>query len=278
MSQPVPLRAGILLLSPFIVFAAIPSFIAPQNPFAIMAVPFSSPSMKHFLGTDEVGRDLFSRVIFAARADIFVSISAAFVAFALGVFLGLFSGYVGGRVDTAVMRVVDVFLSFPTIILALFLVVIFGNAKLVQIMAIALVMAPSMARFSRGTGLVLRNRGYVEASKISGASTFHIIRKHLLPNAMPTLLVAASVLSASAILIASSLSYLGLGPQPPEPSWGNMLRSAFSYVYQAPWYGIAPGFCVCLVASSYVLIGEGLRRKFSDQSAVIGSTKSLARE
>ena len=275
MRQPVPLRIGLLLLSPFLVFAAVPSFIAPQSPFAIVGVPFSSPSMKYVLGTDEVGRDLMSRVIYAARADIFVSVSAAFVAFALGASMGLLSGYIGGKIDTAAMRVVDVFLSFPTIILALFLVVIFGRAQWVQIMAIALVMAPSMARFSRGTGLVLRHRGYVEASKISGANTFHIVRKHILPNSMPTLLVAASVLSASAILIASSLSYLGLGAQPPEPSWGNMLRAAFSYVYQAPWYGIAPGFCVCLVASAYVLIGEGLRRKYSEQSAVIGSTKTL---
>ncbi|MHB1128587.1 MAG: ABC transporter permease [Ilumatobacteraceae bacterium] len=274
--QPKPLLYGLGILGPFLVVAAIPSLIAPHSPLAIMDVPFLPPSRTHLLGTDEIGRDLMSRVIYAARADIFVSLSAALFAFIVGTIIGLFSGYVGGRIDTLTMRVVDVFLSFPTIILALFLIVIFGRSQWVQICAIALVMAPSMSRFSRGTGLVLRKRGYVEASQISGASTVHIVRRHILPNSLPTLLVAASVLSASAILIASSLSYLGLGAQPPNPSWGNMLRASFSFVYQAPIYGVGPGICVTLVASAYVLIGEGLRRKFGKQRSIMGATKSLA--
>lgn len=274
--QPKPLLYGLAILVPFLFVAAVPSFIAPHSPLAIMDVPFLSPSRTHLLGTDEIGRDLMSRVIYAARADIFVSLSAALIAFVIGTVIGLFSGYVGGRIDTLTMRLVDVFLSFPTIILALFLIVVFGRSQWVQICAIALVMAPSMARFSRGTGLVLRRRGYVEASQISGASTVHIVRSHILPNSMPTLLVAASVLSASAILIASSLSYLGLGAQPPNPSWGNMLRASFSFVYQAPFYGVGPGICVTLVASAYVLIGEGLRRKFARQRSIMGGAKSLA--
>ena len=274
--QPKPLLIGIAILVPFLIVASAPSLIAPHSPLAVMDVPFLSPSKTHLLGTDEIGRDLMSRVIYAARADIFVSLSAALIAFIVGTIFGLFSGYVGGRIDTLIMRFVDVFLSFPTIILALFLVAVFGRSEWVQICAIAIVMAPSMARFSRGTGLVLRKRGYVEASQISGASTVHIVRRHILPNSMPTLLVAASVLSASAILIASSLSYLGLGAQPPDPSWGNMLRVSFSFVYQAPWYGVGPGICVTLVASAYVLIGEGLRRKFGRQRNIMSSTKSLA--
>lgn len=274
--QPKPLLIGLAILVPFLIVAAGPSLIAPHSPFAIMDIPFLPPSKTHLLGTDEIGRDLMSRVLYAARADIFVSLSAALIAFIVGTTFGLFSGYVGGRIDTLIMRFVDVFLSFPTIILALFLIAVFGRSEWVQICAIALVMAPSMARFSRGTGLVLRKRGYVEASQISGASTVHIVRRHILPNSMPTLLVAASVLSASAILIASSLSYLGLGAQPPNPSWGNMLRASFSFVYQAPWYGVGPGICVTSVASAYVLIGEGLRRKFGRQRSIMSSTKSLA--
>ena len=274
--QPKPLLIGIAILVPFLIVASVPSLIAPHSPLAIMDIPFLPPSKTHLLGTDEIGRDLMSRVIYAARADIVVSLSAALIAFIVGTIFGLFSGYVGGRIDTLIMRFVDVFLSFPTIILALFLVAVFGRSEWVQICAIALVMAPSMARFSRGTGLVLRKRGYVEASQISGASTVHIVRRHILPNSMSTLLVAASVLSASAILIASSLSYLGLGSQPPDPSWGNMLRSSFSFVYQAPWYGVGPGICVTMVASAYVLIGEGLRRKFGKQRSIMSSTKSLA--
>ena len=275
LTQPKPLLYGVVLLAPFIVLSAIPSVIAPYDPLAILDIPFLGPSNKYILGTDEIGRDLFSRVVYASRADILTSLSAASIAFMFGTLIGLFSGYIGGRTDTIVMRTVDVFLSFPTIILALFLIVIFGRAQWVQIIAIAMVMTPSMARFSRGSGLVLRSRGYVEASRVSGASTSHIVLTHILPNSMPTLLVAASVLSASAILIASSLSYLGLGAQPPDPSWGNMLRSAFSFVYQAPLYGIGAGISVTVVAGAYILIGEGFRRKFADRQAVIGNTKQL---
>ena len=275
LTQPKPLLYGVVLLAPFIVLSAIPSVIAPYDPLAILDIPFLGPSNKYILGTDEIGRDLFSRVVYASRADILTSLSAASIAFMFGTLIGLFSGYIGGRTDTIVMRTVDVFLSFPTIILALFLIVIFGRAQWVQIIAIAMVMTPSMARFSRGSGLVLRSRGYVEASRVSGASTSYIVRTHILPNSMPTLLVAASVLSASAILIASSLSYLGLGAQPPDPSWGNMLRSAFSFVYQAPLYGIGAGISVTVVAGAYILIGEGFRRKFADRQAVIGNTKQL---
>lgn len=275
LTQPKPLLYGVILLAPFIALSAMPSIIAPYDPLAILDVPFLGPSNKYILGTDEIGRDLFSRVVYASRADILTSLSAASIAFMFGTLIGLFSGYIGGRTDTIVMRTVDVFLSFPTIILALFLIVIFGRAQWVQILAIAMVMTPSMARFSRGSGLVLRSRGYVEASRVSGASTSHIVWTHILPNSMPTLLVAASVLSASAILIASSLSYLGLGAQPPDPSWGNMLRSAFSFVYQAPFYGIGAGISVTVVAGAYILIGEGFRRKFADRQAVIGNTKQL---
>jgi peptide/nickel transport system permease protein len=261
-SQPTPLVVGVVILIPFLLMAAFPGLLAPHDPFKIEAIPLQPPSGSYLLGTDEVGRDLLSRSIYAARNDLLVSIASAAVAFTLGVALGLFSGYVGRRTDTILMRLVDVLLSFPTIVLALFLITIFGRSTWVQILAIALVMMPSTARFSRGEGLVLRGRGYVEASRISGGSRRHILVRHVLPNAMPTLLVAASVLASSAVLIAASLSYLGLGAQPPEPSWGNMLRSAYGVVFDAPLYGIGPGVCISLVAGAYILIGEGLRRKF----------------
>ena len=260
--QPRPLVAGVLLLTPFVVMAIAPGLIAPQDPYAIQGIPLTGPSAEHWLGLDEVGRDLLSRCIYAARNDVFVSLSAAFVAFSLGTTIGLFSGYMSGRIDTLIMRIIDVFLSFPTIVLALFLIVVLGRQQWVQVLAIALVMMPSMARFSRGTGLVLRNRGYVEAARLSGASRRHVLGRHILPNSLPTLLVAASVLASAAVLISSSLSYLGLGAQPPDPSWGNMLRSAYGVVYQAPLYGIGPGVGVTLVSGAYILIGEGLRRKY----------------
>ena len=260
--QPAPLLFGLAILAPFLVVCVFPGLVAPHDPLSIESLPLLGPSRQHLLGTDEIGRDLLSRSIHAARTDIFVSVAAAAVAFVVGTTIGLFSGYVGGRTDTLTMRLVDVLLSFPTIVLALFLITIFGRGQWVQILAIGLVMMPSTARFSRGEGLVLRGRGYVEASRISGGSRRHILLKHVLPNSMATLLVAASVLASSAVLISASLSYLGLGAQPPEPSWGNMLRSAYGVVYDAPLYGIGPGVCISLVAGAYILIGEGLRRKF----------------
>lgn len=270
--QPLPLVIGMAMLLPFVIVAIVPGLVAPHDPLSIESLPLEGPSGTYWLGTDEVGRDLLSRCLYAARNDIFVSLSSAFVAFTVGTGLGLFAGYTGGRVDTLVMRLVDVLLSFPTIVLALFLIVVFGRQQWVQVLAIALVMMPSMARFSRGTGLVLRNRGYVEAAKLSGASRWHVLRHHVLPNSLPTLLVAASVLASSAVLISASLSYLGLGAQPPDPSWGNMLRSAYGVVYEAPLYGIGPGVCVTIVSGAYVLIGEGLRRKYrTDRNVAKGA-------
>lgn len=260
--QPAPLVAGVVLLLPFLLFCIVPGVFAPHDPLRIEAIPLEGPSRTYWLGTDEVGRDLLSRSIYAARNDVLVSLASAFMAFTIGTTIGLFSGYAAGKIDTVVMRLVDVLLSFPTIVLALFLIVVLGREQWVQVLAIALVMMPSMARFSRGTGLVLRNRGYVEAARLAGASRRHVLRRHVLPNSLPTLLVAASVLAASAVLISASLSYLGLGAQPPDPSWGNMLRSAYGVVYQAPLYGIGPGISVTMVAGAYILIGEGLRRKY----------------
>ena len=266
--QPAPLLVGLAILTPFLLMSVFPSFFAPHDPLRIDSLPLLGPSRQHLLGTDEVGRDLLSRSIHAARTDIFVSLSAAAVAFVVGTAIGLFSGYAGGRTDTIMMRLVDVLLSFPTIVLALFLITIFGRGQWVQILAIGLVMMPSTARFSRGEGLVLRGRGYVEASRISGGSRRHILVKHVLPNSLATLLVAASVLASSAVLISASLSYLGLGAQPPDPSWGNMLRSAYGVVYDAPLYGVGAGVCISLVAGAYILIGEGLRRKFRNDRNV----------
>lgn len=260
--QPTPLLVGLLILMPFVVIAVSPGVFAPRDPFEIDGLPLQGPSTTYLLGTDEVGRDLLSRSLYAARVDIFVSLSSALLAFGVGTVIGLFSGYAGRRIDVVIMRVVDAFLAFPTIVLALFLIAIFGRSQWVQILAIALVMTPSTARFARGEGLVLRSRGYVEASQVSGASRRHVLFRHILPNALPTLLVAASVLAASAVMISASLSYLGLGAQPPDPSWGNMLRSAFGVVYDAPLYGLGPGVCISLVAGAYVLIGEGLRRRW----------------
>lgn len=259
--QPRLLAGGLLLLLPFVVVAIAPGLFTSHDPSAIVGQPLLGPSTAHIFGTDEVGRDILTRVLYAARSDVTISLASAAIAFTSGTVLGLLSGYLSGITDVVGMRIVDVLLSFPTIVLALFLITVFGRGELVEILAIALVMAPSMARFSRGAGLVLRNRAYIESSRLSGGRTLFILRRHLLPNALPTLLVAASVLASSAVIISASLSYLGLGTQPPTPSWGNMLRSAYDVVYNVPLYGVFPGVCITLLAGAYIMIGEGLRRR-----------------
>ena len=255
---PKALIAAIIVLFPFALMAIIPSLLAPYSPYTTVGIPLSGPSGSFLLGTDEIGRDVLSRVIFSAQSDVVISLAATAIAFIVGSLIGIFLGYRGGLVDTAGTRIVDVMLAFPAIVLALFLIAIFGHGEIVEIVAIAAVMMPSMARFARGTSLLLRNRAYIESSEILRASRAYVIRRHLVPNALRSLLVAASVLGASAVLISAALSYLGLGVTPPTPSWGTMLYNAFQNVFQAPVYGVAPGVCITVLAHGYMLLGPGL--------------------
>jgi peptide/nickel transport system permease protein len=252
---------GLCLLLLFVIVAIFPGLFAPHSPYAIGAIPLSPPGGAYPLGTDEVGRDILSRVIYSAQNDVPVSLAAGVLAAIGGAAIGLVAGYVGGLLDTVAMRTVDLALAFPTVVLALFLIVILGRGEGTLILAIALVMMPSMARFSRGAALALRPRAFVEASRTSGASVRHIVWRHILPNALSPLLVAASVLASAAVLLIAMLSYLGLGAQQPTPTWGGMLNEAFDNIYQAPLYGVAPGVCVVLLSGAYLLIGTGLRTR-----------------
>jgi peptide/nickel transport system permease protein len=255
---PPALIGGACILLPLIFVAAFPGLLAPYSPDTIVGIPLSGPSAANLLGTDEIGRDILSRVIYGARSDVVVSLAAATIAFVVGSLIGVLLGYRGGIAETTGMRVVDIFLAFPAIVLSLFLITIFGHGEMLEIFAIAVVMTPSMARFARGTSVVLRNRAYIDASRILRARDRYVVRRHLFPNALRTLLVAGSVLGAGAVLIAASLSYLGLGPPPPTPSWGSLLYSAFQNVFEAPLYGIVPGLCITLLAYGYLLLGKGL--------------------
>jgi peptide/nickel transport system permease protein len=255
---PKALIAAVFTLVPFALMATIPWLFAPYGPDTTVGIPLSGPSAGNWLGTDEIGRDVLTRVIYSAQSDVAISLAATVIAFVGGSLIGIFLGYRGGIIDTAGSRIVDVMLAFPAIVLALFLIAIFGHGELVEIVAIAAVMMPSMARFARGTSVLLRHRAYIESSEILRASRAYVIRRHLVPNALRSLLVAASVLGASAVLISAALSYLGLGVTPPTPSWGTMLYNAFQNVFQAPLYGVAPGVCITVLAYGYMLLGRGL--------------------
>jgi peptide/nickel transport system permease protein len=186
-------------------------------------------------------------------------------------------GFFGGLFDMSVMRVTDVMLSFPSILLALFVITVFGRSLTVLILALAVLFLPGFIRLARSLGLSLRNRGYVEASEVAGASSVHVVWWHLLPNATGPLLVGAAATASWALVAAATLSYLGLGTQLPDPSWGNMLQSAFGYLFQTPWYGIIPGVCITLVALAYTWIADGIEEVTGADISELAPTLSLTR-
>jgi len=254
----IKLQVGLLLLLPFVVAAIFPGLIANHSPTDLLDAPFASPSGDLWLGTDEVGRDTFSRLVYAARTDLKISLGATLIATVIGVAIGLFAGYRGGAASTVTLRATDVMLAFPSILLALFLVAVVGPSDYIVMLALTILYIPGFIRFARGMALSLRERAFVEASVISGARSWYVIRRHLLPNAIGPLLVGVSLTAAYTLLAAATLSYLGLGTQPPEPSWGNMLQASFNYVFQDWRYGIWPGLCIVVVALGYVLVAEGI--------------------
>jgi len=252
------LQIGLILLAPFLVAALFPGLIANHSPTDLLDAPFASPSHDLWLGSDEVGRDTFSRLVYSARTDLKISLGATLIATVIGVSIGLLAGYLGGVLSTVTLRITDVMLAFPSILLALFLVAVIGPSDYIVMLALTILYIPGFTRFARGMAISLRERAFVEASVISGARPFYVMRRHLLPNAIGPLLVGVSLTAAYTLLAAATLSYLGLGTPPPAPSWGNMLQASFNYVFQDWQYGIWPGLCIVTVALAYVLISEGI--------------------
>jgi len=219
------------------------------------------PSARYWLGTDQFGRDIFSRLIYGSRVVILVGLGSVALAMLVGVPLGLASGYYGGLLDAIVMRIQDAILSFPVVLLALLIIASFGASTLNVILAIAFVYVPRFARLVRGSVMALKSREYVMASRVAGATDTRILFVTILPNAVGPIIVQATLAIAVAILIEAGLSYLGLGVQPPTPSWGNMLQHAQSYIYQAPWFVLAPGFTIFLAVLAFNLAGDWLRER-----------------
>ena len=252
------LLLGLLLLTPFMITAAVPGPIARYSPTDLISAPFEPPSSEYWLGTDELGRDILSRLVFATRTDIKISLGATLLAALIGISIGFWVGYRGGWLSTVSLRITDVMLAFPSILLALFLVAVVGPSDWIIILALTVLYAPGFTRFARGMAISLRERAFVEASVISGATPRYVIWKHLLPNAIGPTLVGVSLTAAYTLLAAATLSYLGLGTPPPNPSWGNMLQASFGTVFQDWHYGIWPGLCIVIVALGYMLVSEGI--------------------
>ena len=219
----------------------------------------SPPSAKHLLGTDELGRDVLTRLLYGARVSLAVGIIPTVVSMIIGAFIGMISGYVGGMVDTVLMRLADVVLSFPSLLLAMVIMYTLGDGISSIFIALAVTNWASVARVIRSETLSLREAEYVEAARSMGVKDFTIIVRHVLPNCIPSLIVLFTLNVPSAILSESSLSFLGIGVQLPNSSWGLMVNLGRSYLYDAPWLSLVPSAAIMLVVLAFNFLGDGLR-------------------
>ena len=222
--------------------------------------------MTHLLGTDDLGRDIFSRLVYGASASIYASFLAVGVAALLGIPIGLIAGYAGGWTDTIISRVIDTFLSFPSIVLAIAVTGALGIGLTNAMISVGIVFAPQLARLVRARTLVLRQELYVDAARCFGASTPRILLHHILPNAIQPVIVQMTMLMAVALLAEASLSFLGLGMQPPDSSWGSMLARAYLYMEIAPAQMYAPGIAILVTALAFNALGESLREALDPTS------------
>ena len=252
--------AGGLVILFFFLVAAFPALFTSRNPDRIdVSVILQPPSAAHPLGTDDLGRDVLARVVYGARVSMKVGFVAVGIATAIGLVIGLLSGFYGGRVDAVLMRFVDIMLCFPTFFLILS-VIAFLSPSIVNIMAvIGLTGWMGVARLVRAETLSLKERDFVAAARAQGAGTARIVFRHILPNALAPVLVSATLGVAGAILTESALSFLGIGVQPPTPSWGNILTVGKNYIEFAWWLSLFPGLAILFTVLGYNLLGEGIR-------------------
>jgi len=244
----------------FIATALVAPWLAPFDPVATSwSLIRKAPSWAHWMGTDENGRDVLSRVIFGARASMSAGVISVSIAAGIGVPVGLIAGFAGGKLDALIGRIVDAMLACPFLILAIALAAFLGPSLQNAMIAIGITAAPAFVRISRGATLDAATNEYVEAARALGNPPWRVAVRHILPNIVPPVMVQATLAVAAAIIAEASLSFLGLGQQPPAPSWGSMLNSAQRFLTQAPWLAIFPGAAIFLAVLSFNLVGDGLR-------------------
>jgi peptide/nickel transport system permease protein len=252
--------AGLVIILIFFFVALLADRLAPYGPNAVnLGQRFILPSLEHPFGTDNLGRDILSRVIVGSRVSLWVGVLTVGLAMVIGVPAGLVAGYRRGAVDSIIMRLVDVFLAFPVIILAIAIVAVRGPGLVNVMIALTFVYWTTYARVTRGVTLVLREEDYVLAARSVGASSFRIMLRQILPNAVSPLLVIASLGLGNAILAEAALSFLGLGIQPPQASWGSMLNFGMQFLRDAPFLSIFPGAAIFVTVLGFNLLGDGLR-------------------
>jgi peptide/nickel transport system permease protein len=258
---------GLVTVAFVILVALLAPWIAPYDPaqqsWTTVRKP---PSAAYWFGTDEVGRDLLSRIIYGARASLSAGVVSVAIAIGVGVPLGLLAGYVGGFVDGLISRVTDAMLACPFLILAIALAAFLGPSLTNAMIAIGVTATPLFVRLTRGQVLSVKAEDYVEAARAVGNPHWRIAFRHILPNVLPQLLVQATLTVATAIIAEASLSFLGLGQQPPAPSWGSMLNSAQRFLVNAPWMAVWPGLAIFVTVLSFNLLGDGLRDALDPRS------------
>ena len=250
---------GLVVLVLFILGAFLAPVLAPYDPNEMTLNMMNGPSGDNMLGTDDLGRDLFSRILWGTQISLFVGVATVALALLFGVLLGMLAGYYGGWIDMVIMRYIDLQWAFPNFIIAVYLVAVFGTGLLNVIVAIALAFLDDFARVARSMVLTLKQEQYIDAAKVQGFSDFRIMMRHILPNAIAPIIVQATVSVSYAILGEASLSFLGLGVSSDTPTWGLILADGRSFISRAWWLGVFPGLAIMLVVLSINFIGDGLR-------------------
>jgi peptide/nickel transport system permease protein len=259
-TKPLGTIGGVIILM-MAMTALFADTLAPYDPYEIsQRLQFKAPSMEHWLGTDEFGRDMLTRLIYGARIALFIGLVAAFVGSTAGAILGVMSAYMGGKVDLIMQRFMDVMLAFPLLILALAIVSVLGRSLPNVVLAIAIPIIPRTTRIVRSSALSVKENVFVEAARAVGSQHWRVMARHILPNVMAPYLIMLTAQLGNAILVEASLSFLGLGTAEPTPSWGLMLSgSAASYAEKAPWVAIFPGLAITLAVFGFNLFGDSLR-------------------
>ena len=259
LKRPTAVFGGVVLLV-IAALALLAPWVAPFDPLATSwSLVRKAPSAAHWFGTDEVGRDLLSRVIWGGRASLAAGVIAVSIAVGVGVPLGMLAGYLGGWFDAIIGRLTDAMLAIPFLILAIALAAFLGPSLGNAMIAIGITATPIFVRLSRGQVMAARAEDWVEAARAVGNPPARILVRHILPNILPPVMVQATLAIASAIIAEASLSFLGLGQQPPAPSWGSMLNTAQRFLTQAPWMAVFPGLAIFLTVLAFNLFGDGLR-------------------
>lgn len=251
---------GLIMSVLIVITALIAPWVSPYDPIAQdMNIQLAPPGWEHPFGTDSYGRDQLSRILWGSRVSLVVGIISVLFAMAIGIPLGMIGGYQGGRIDNLVNRFIDMFMSFPIVILGLLVLAIMGPGLIKIVIAIALAITPRIARLARGSTLTLKGKEFIEAARAIGQNNIKIMFIHVLPNILGELLVMGTLWVATAIIVEASLSFIGLGVRPPTPSWGAMIREGLDQLTNAPWLSFFPGLAIFLSVFSFNLIADGLR-------------------